>query len=50
MKIVGTLTNDQIPIFVKGEFDISMTEHFNAFDGIRKQSIIEEFLGKEINF
>lgn len=46
----GTLTNSQIPIFVKAQFDINKKDKFNAFDGIRKQSIIEEFLGREINF
>ena len=32
----GTLTNSQIPIFIKGTFKQHNKDMFNAFDGIRK--------------
>jgi hypothetical protein len=39
-----------MPFFIKAPFELGKKDKFMAFDGIRKQAIIEKFLSKEINF
>jgi hypothetical protein len=50
MQVETTLTYSFTHIFVKAPFKAAMDSCFNKFDADEKLTVIEEYLGKQIDF